>query len=61
MQPVMTSVGPVSVTVSVGVAEVELNDRPEDALARADTALYRAKNLGRDRVEVAGPAMPLEP
>ena len=61
MQPVMTSVGPVSVTVSVGVAEVELNDRPEDALARADTALYRAKNLGRNRVEVAGPAMPLEP
>ena len=61
MQPVMTSVGPVSVTVSVGVAEVDLNDRAEDALARADAALYRAKSLGRNRVEVAMPTMPLEP
>ena len=61
MQPVMTSVGPVAVTVSVGVAEVDLNDRAEDALARADAALYRAKSLGRNRVEVAMPTMPLEP
>ena len=50
----MTLVGPVQVTISVGVAEVNLNDpSPEDALARADLALYQAKAQGRNQVAVS--------
>ena len=42
------------VTLSIGVAELEAHDRDMAALvARADAALYRAKALGRDRVEEA--------
>jgi diguanylate cyclase (GGDEF)-like protein len=45
---------PLTVTASLGVAEVRPSDRAaEDALRRADEALYRAKRLGRDRVEIA--------
>ena len=45
-----------SVTVSVGVAVAQSPDEnPQDVLARADQALYRAKNAGRDRVVLAEP------
>lgn len=40
----------VQVTVSIGVAQVGIAG-PEEALARADAALYRAKQSGRNRVE----------
>jgi len=40
------------VTASIGVAELRAADDSADAaLVRADRALYRAKDLGRDRVE----------
>ncbi len=42
------------ITVSIGVTQVRSDDANFDAvLARADETLYRAKNNGRDRVEVA--------
>lgn len=43
----------VPMTVSIGIAELTVKDAgPDDALNRADKALYRAKNGGRNRVEV---------
>jgi two-component system cell cycle response regulator len=42
----------VTVTVSIGVATAGLEDvTPDDILRRADTAMYRAKAGGRNRVE----------
>ena len=40
------------ITVSIGVSQVNILVEPniEDALKRADNALYEAKNLGRNRV-----------
>lgn len=49
-----------SMSVSIGVASVrpqrdsDLHTLSEQLLARADQALYRAKEAGRNRVEVAG-------
>jgi len=40
-----------SVTCSFGIATYRDTDSPEAIIKRADEALYRAKNSGRDRVE----------
>src|SRR6202521_256403 len=46
-----------SVTVSIGVAEPSTRIRqPEQVIQSADQALYRAKNDGRNRVELASTA-----
>jgi len=46
--------GPFNVSVSIGVSEPLYNEASiNDALERADAALYRAKRSGRDRVELA--------
>ena len=37
------------VTVSVGGAMLQSEDRPQSLFARADRVLYQAKNNGRDR------------
>lgn len=42
-----------TVTISAGVASLRPNDAPDSLLARADTALYKAKDLGRNRVVLA--------
>jgi len=43
----------IPVTVSIGIAAMRASDRDADAiLARADIALYRAKEAGRNRVEL---------
>lgn len=54
------SVGPVKgVTASVGVAERHPEETPTSVLARADQALYEAKELGRDRIQFASaPSLP---
>ena len=37
-------------TISIGVAEMRPNDTPDSLIHRADTALYSAKNEGKNRV-----------
>jgi diguanylate cyclase (GGDEF)-like protein len=44
--------GLTSVTASLGVAVLEADESLEHALGRADEALYRAKNGGRNQVQV---------
>lgn len=43
----------VTVTVSAGVATRQRNESPEQWLARADEALYRAKSCGRNCTSIA--------
>lgn len=44
----------IQITVSIGIAAMEITDSSYDAvLIRADDALYRAKELGRNRVELS--------
>ncbi|WP_052813073.1 diguanylate cyclase [Desulfonatronum thioautotrophicum] len=50
---VETDAGPVSYTVSIGLSQLAAGDTTDTILARADQVLYRAKEGGRDRVEVA--------
>lgn len=45
------------ITFSGGVADVFAYPTPSEALAAADEALYRAKEGGRNRIEVALPAV----
>ncbi len=43
----------ISVTVSIGLSALLSSDKgPEQAIARADKAMYQAKNAGRNRVEL---------
>lgn len=42
-----------SVTISLGVAELAAGEETKDWIERADKALYRAKRMGRNRVELA--------
>jgi diguanylate cyclase len=38
------------ITISIGVAEYAIGESVDEFIARADTALYLAKQMGRDRV-----------
>ncbi len=44
---------PVTITVSMGMAQFQPGERSELALKRADEALYRAKAAGRNQVQAA--------
>ena len=46
-----------AVTTSFGVTAIVPGERLEDAIGRADAALYQAKNAGRNRVEHAEAAI----
>ncbi len=48
-----TPAGPLTSTVSIGLAAYDAeHDSPERIVGAADAALYRAKNKGRNRVEI---------
>jgi diguanylate cyclase len=55
-------VGPGGVTFSAGLVQCGADETQDAAIARADQALYRAKQAGRDRVEMvpAAPAVPAQ-
>ena len=58
--PVSTRAGPLAITASLGVALLREADPrgmagAEALVARADAAMYRAKQSGRDRVEGEAP------
>lgn len=40
----------INVTASMGTTLYDVSDSPDDVIHRADTALYRAKNSGKNRV-----------
>src|SRR3954466_7271058 len=48
----------ISVTVSVGVAQLGAEQTERDLFENADQAMYRAKKNGRNRIVVAGPGTP---
>jgi diguanylate cyclase (GGDEF)-like protein/PAS domain S-box-containing protein len=53
-EPLVSGAGAVPLTVSIGVTRMYADDPSvEAALSRSDTALYRAKKGGRNRIECA--------
>ena len=44
--------GPVRVTISIGVAEVDETEIAEGLIQRADSALYAAKRAGRNQIQL---------
>lgn len=56
--PIPTRAGNVSITISFGVKIWRADESEDELLAAADTALYRAKAGGRNRVCLAGEPTP---
>nr|WP_321353403.1 GGDEF domain-containing protein [uncultured Methanoregula sp.] len=53
--PAMTGCGPIALTVSIGVTQYGGGETSDLVLQRADEAMYRAKEQGRNRVETLSP------
>ena len=49
----LRSATPAGQTFSAGVATWDGNETSEELITRADQALYKAKDTGRDRIQVA--------
>jgi diguanylate cyclase (GGDEF)-like protein/PAS domain S-box-containing protein len=49
-EPIHTAVGPIAVTLSIGVTLAHPSESIDALLARADAAMYQAKNGGRNQV-----------
>ena len=49
-EPIHTAVGPITVTLSIGVTLAHPSESTDALLARADAAMYQAKNGGRNQV-----------
>ncbi|MCX6056095.1 MAG: diguanylate cyclase [Chloroflexi bacterium] len=49
-KPIATCVGEVSITLSMGVIQVGVEEKEDLILDRADAAMYRAKQAGRNQV-----------
>jgi diguanylate cyclase (GGDEF)-like protein len=52
-ETIVLAEGMIRITVSLGVATSGMAQEPEALIGAADTALYRAKHAGRNRVELA--------
>ena len=53
---VQTGTDDFSLTVSIGVASCNADETLESVVERADSCLFEAKDLGRNRVVVSRPA-----
>ncbi|RIX47632.1 MAG: GGDEF domain-containing protein [Rhodocyclales bacterium GT-UBC] len=50
-QPCASSLGPIPITISIGITQCQPGEALENTLHRADAAMYRAKEMGRNRIE----------
>ncbi|MDA8359006.1 MAG: sensor domain-containing diguanylate cyclase [Actinomycetota bacterium] len=55
--PIATTAGDITMTLSIGVADAEPGTTAVGTVDRADQALYRAKEAGRDRCAAATPSL----
>jgi diguanylate cyclase (GGDEF)-like protein len=49
-EPIATSAGNLSITLSIGVTLIRPGENPDAIISRADHAMYRAKQTGRNQV-----------
>ena len=55
-EPIETAAGPIQISLSIGATLASPTETADEVLARADSAMYRAKAAGRNRVVSAAAA-----